>query len=194
MSSPYTSRFDDAAGFAIAAFREHTRKASNVPYITHLFAVCALVGEYGGDEDQMIAALLHDWLEDVPGASAATLEARFGGRVASMVEALSDSAAPPPGGTKPEWRGRKEAYLAHLRVAPSEVRLISCADKLHNCQTIRADHARVGVEVFTRFTGKRDGTLWYYRAVHEALATGWQGPLLDRLKCEVDALHRDAGG
>ena len=184
----YTTRFDDAAAFTIAAFRTHARKASGVPYITHLFAVCALVGEYGGDEDQMIAALLHDWLEDVPGAERSLLEARFGARVARLVVALTDSAAPEPGGTKPPWRGRKEQYLTHLRIAPHELKLISCADKLHNCQTIRADHSLLGNRVYDRFTGKQEGTLWYYRAVREALAEGWQNPILDRLDAEVHAL------
>lgn len=192
MPDCYTPRFDAAAAFAIAAFRQHQRKASHVPYITHLFGVCALVGEYGGDEDQMIAALLHDWLEDVQGATPEELTERFGERVSRMVAALSDSAAPPPGEKKPDWRPRKEAYLAHLRDAPADVKLISCADKLHNCQTIRADHDRVGDAVFTRFTGRRDGTLWYYDAVCHALGHGWQSPLLGRLRREVDGLIASA--
>lgn len=184
----YTRRFDEAAAFAISEFRHKARKVSEVPYITHLFAVCALVGEYGGDEDQMIAALLHDWLEDIPGASRTTLEAKFGERVTRLVSALSDSDAPEPGVQKAPWQGRKEQYLAHLRDAPAEIKLVSCADKLHNCQTIRADHARVGNEVYTRFTGKQQGTLWYYNAVYDALGQGWQSPLHDRLGTEVKAL------
>ncbi len=192
MPDCYSTRFDDAAAFAIAAFRGVRRKSTPVPYITHLFSVCALVGEYGGDEEQMMAALLHDWLEDVHGATEEVLAERFGQRVASMVAALSDSDAPAPGKKKPEWRGRKEKYLAHLREAPHEVKLVSCADKLHNCQTIRADQLRVGNSVFERFAGRKDGTLWYYDAVCEALGQGWDSALLHRLQREVAAMQATA--
>lgn len=195
MSHPrYSTRFDDAAGFAIDAFRTKARKVTEVPYITHLFAVCALVGEYGGDEEQMIAALLHDWLEDVEGAEITTIETRFGHRVARLVEGLSDSAAPVPGQQKPPWRARKERYLSHLANAPADLKLISCADKLHNCQTIRSDHAQVGNRVYERFTGKQDGTLWYYQSVHAALASGWESPILHRLGREVRGLVEASGG
>lgn len=188
MSECYTQRFDDAAAFAIAAFRGNTRKSSAVPYITHLFSVCALVGEYGGDEDQMIAALLHDWLEDIPGAKETMLRHRYGDRVTRLVVALSDSSAPEPGSQKTEWLPRKQAYLEHLRHADPEVKLVSCADKLHNCMTIRADHASVGNAVFGRFTGRQDGTLWYYDTVCHALGENWDGPMLRRLRGEVDGL------
>ena len=195
MSHPrYSTRFDEAAGFAIDAFRTKARKVTNVPYITHLFAVCALVGEYGGDEEQMIAALLHDWLEDVDGAEIGTIEHKFGHRVARLVEGLSDSTAPLPGSEKPPWRDRKERYLSHLEHAQGDLKLISCADKLHHCQTIRSDHAQVGNRVYERFTGKQDGTLWYYQSVHAALATGWHSPILDRLGREVRALVEVSGG
>lgn len=192
MPDCYTPRFDDAAAFAIAAFRGHKRKAGAVPYITHLFSVCALVGEYGGDEDQMIAALLHDWLEDIHGATEAVLRERYGDRVTRLVVALSDSGAPEPGKLKSPWLPRKEAYLAHLRHAEPEVKLVSCADKLHNCQTIRSDHERMGNAVFERFTGRQDGTLWYYDTVCHALGENWDSPLLRRLRREVDALTNAA--
>ena len=108
----YSNRFDDAAALAIDAFRHIKRKATGVPYVTHLMQVCVTVGEYGGDEDQMIAALLHDYLEDVEGSSADELEARFGRRVREMVLALSDTVVRP----KPPWRERKEKYLVLLQL------------------------------------------------------------------------------
>jgi (p)ppGpp synthase/HD superfamily hydrolase len=185
MADAYTGRFDDAVAFALAAFRPITRKGSAIPYVTHLFAVTALVGEYGGDEDQLIAAMLHDWLEDVPDAKLSVLEARYGERVARMVASLSDSVGHP----KPAWRPRKEVYLAHLRHEPADVKLVSCADKLHNCRTMVMDHRRMGDDIFDRFTGKKDGTLWYYRSVNEALAHGWDTPLLHELAREVTVLH-----
>lgn len=182
----YSSRLDEATALALSAFRPVWRKGSRTPYITHLFSVTALVGEHGGDEDQMVAAMLHDYLEDIPGATVEDLERRFGPRVAGMVLALSDSVGQP----RPPWRGRKEAYLAKLRGEPGEVKLVSAADKLHNVRTIVMDHRRVGNAIFDRFSGKRDGTLWYYREVGTALADGWRSPLLDALQEEVETLHR----
>jgi GTP pyrophosphokinase len=143
-----------------------------------------LVAEHGGDEDQIVAALLHDYLEDIPGASASEIEARFGARVRRMVEALSDATTQP----KPPWEERKKSYLAKLRGEPHDVKLISAADKLHNAQSVRRDFLVVGEAVFGRFTASRDQTLWYYRSVVEALGEGWSHPLLDRLRDEVDAL------
>lgn len=186
MTDPaYTSRLDEATQLALSSFRPVWRKGSRIPYITHLFGVTALVGEHGGDEDQLVAAMLHDYLEDIPGTTVEELEARFGPRVAGLVLALSDSTELP----KPPWRPRKEAYLAKLRGEPGDVKLISSADKLHNVRSILIDHDRIGDAIFDRFSGRRDGTLWYYRQVHEALAEGWHSPLLDQLKREVEALH-----
>lgn len=184
----YSEAFDRAVARAVADFRGVRRKGTSIPYVTHLFAVAALVGEHGGDEEQLIAAVLHDWLEDVPGATPAALEAEFGPRVGRLVVGLSDSVGHP----KPPWRPRKEAYLAHLREAPAELKLISAADKLHNCWSIRRDLATVGGELWGRFTAGRDGTLWYYDAVAVALGHGWPHPLARQLRAEVDELIREA--
>lgn len=188
MGDGYTQRLDDAVAFAMDQFRGRVRKGTRIPYVTHLLQVLVLVGEHGGDEDQMIAAVLHDWLEDVEGALAAELERRYGPRVAHLVAGLSDSVSHP----KPPWRNRKETYLAHLAVAPAELKLISAADKLHNARSIRADHAVVGPAVWERFTAGRDGTLWYYAAVADALGAGWDHALLRALRAEVAALHEEA--
>ena len=181
----YSARFDDAAALAIDAFRHIVRKATGVPYITHLMQVCVTVGEFGGDEDQMIAALLHDYLEDIEGSSMELLEARFGEKVAQMVLELSDTVVRP----KPPWRERKEKYLVSLRKKDEGIRLISAADKLHNCKSILRDHKTIGDEIFLRFAGKKEGTLWYYGAVVEALSEGWESPLLDELKIAVSELQ-----
>ena len=185
----YSERFDRAVALAVRDFRDIFRKGNQVPYITHLFAVAALVGEAGGDEDQLIAAVLHDWLEDVPTASEAYLRAEFGDRVATMVLALSDATELP----KPPWRGRKEAYIAHLRGQPAEVKLVSCCDKLHNAAGLVRDVEDHGVGTFDRFRGGREGTLWYYHEVSMALADGWHAPVLDALHARVQDLHALAG-
>lgn len=189
MSAAYTPRLDAAVAMALDAFRGRARKGTSIPYITHLLQVLVTVGEYGGDEDQLCAAVLHDWLEDIEGARVEVLTERFGATVAGYVVRLSDSTTHP----KPPWRERKERYLAQLRTEPPELKLISAADKLHNCQSIRRDHAEVGDALWRRFTGGRDGTLWYYESVADALADGWPHPLAARLRAEVAAMVAEAG-
>jgi (p)ppGpp synthase/HD superfamily hydrolase len=184
MSSAYSARLDDAVALAMDAFRGTRRKGTTIPYVTHLLQVMVTVGEHGGDEDQLIAAVLHDYLEDIPGATQADLGRRFGERPARLVAALTDATTHP----KPPWRPRKEAYLAHLRHAPGEVKLISAADKLHNCLCIRRDFDTAGHDVWSRFAGGKDGTLWYYDAVSDALAHGWEHSLSRRLRADVDAM------
>ncbi|MBO6933810.1 MAG: HD domain-containing protein [Deltaproteobacteria bacterium] len=181
----YTKRLDRAIALATDAFRTHYRKGSGVPYLTHLFQVMVTVGEYGGDEDQMIAALLHDYLEDIRGATGEDLEERFGARVRRLVEQLSDTTEFP----KPPWRERKETYLEELRNEPEELKLISAADKLHNARSILRDLHTIGDELWERFTGKKEGSLWYYGAVVDALGEGWSHAILDELRETVDAVR-----
>lgn len=188
MPPTYSPRLDEAVSFAMGAFRDRRRKGTEIPYLMHLLQVLVYVGENGGDDDQMCAAVLHDWLEDIEGATESELASRFGPRVAGLVAGLSDSQGHP----KPPWRERKERYLAQLRSEPPALKLISTADKLHNAQCIRRDYAEVGEALWGRFTGGRDGTLWYYGEVVDALGTGWSHPLHDRLAHEVAALWSEA--
>ena len=187
----YSSLIVDAVAFAHEIHADQSRKGSGVPYITHVMAVAAIVGEHGGDEDTFIAALLHDTVEDGDGyATLGRVRERFGQRVAGIVEACTDAYEKP----KPKWRERKEKFIASMHGAPPEVKLVVAADKLHNiCATI-GDYNALGDEVWLRFTGRRDGTLWYYAAVAHALATGWDHPLANDLTSAVEELHRVARG
>jgi (p)ppGpp synthase/HD superfamily hydrolase len=118
--------------------------------------------EYGANETEAIAALLHDAVEDCGGANRLRdIERKFGKAVAKIVDGCTDTYETP----KPPWRERKEAYLAHLKNSNSATRLVSASDKLHNTRAILAELRRHGLEVFGRFSGKKDGTLWYYRAL-----------------------------
>ena len=182
----YGPRFEDALILAARSFRTVRRKASGIPYIAHLLWVTATVAEHGGDEDQLIAAVLHDYLEDVEGSSAAELERRFGDRATQMVQELRDTTTRP----KPPWRERKVRYLAHLPHASPEVKLISAADKLHNILSCVHDYKTDGEALFDRFRGGREGTLWYFREVHWALGRGWPHPLVDELGVQVTLLHQ----
>lgn len=181
----YSERLDRALAFAAAEFRHRVRKGSGIPYLTHLLGVMVIVAEHGGDEDQMIAALLHDYLEDIEGSSVEVLEQQFGERVAGFVVALSDTTVRP----KPPWEERKRRYIEHLGAELPDLKLVSAADKLHNARSLLREHATVGDSIWDRFNATCDQTLWYYREVVRALGQGWQHPVLDELAGVVRALH-----
>jgi (p)ppGpp synthase/HD superfamily hydrolase len=180
-----TSRFSEALGYVAALHAAQVRKVSGEPYISHLLAVAALVMEYGGSEDEAVAALLHDAVEDQGGA--ATLEEirrRFGDAIAAIVEGCSDTAESP----KPPWRQRKDAHIAHLRNASPSVRLVVAADRLHNVRSLVREYRRRGEELWKKFHGGRDGTLWYSRAVAEVLRQAEPAPIVDELDRAIEEL------
>jgi (p)ppGpp synthase/HD superfamily hydrolase len=157
-------RFLRAFLFAAEKHAAQTRKASTIPYIAHLMGVASLVLEAGGDEDLAIAALLHDVVEDCGGAPMLKeVRGHFGARVAKIVDGCTDADVYP----KPPWRQRKEKYIRRLRGENADTRLVSAADKLNNVRSILADYRAIGESVWERFNGKRDGTLWYYRALRD---------------------------
>ncbi len=161
------SRLQEAFRYAAGKHEGQARKATAVPYLSHLMAVASLVLEAGGDEEMAIAALLHDVVEDCGGMPRLReIRKRFGPRVARIVEGCTDSFGDP----KPEWIERKRAYLHEVKHADRETRLVSASDKLHNVRTILTDYRKDGEKIWTRFSGKRDGTLWYYRALSEEYA------------------------
>jgi (p)ppGpp synthase/HD superfamily hydrolase len=193
----FGEKFEEALLYASRLHRDQTRKGTDTPYVTHLLAVAAIVGENGGTEDEVVAALLHDSPEDRGGKETLReIRKRFGERVAEIVDGCTDTYEDP----KPEWRPRKEAYVAHIATAPTSVRLVSAADKLHNARSILADLRSLGEELWNRFTGGKEGTLWYYRALVEAYAAAGANPVveeLDRVVREMEALAHhpgDAGG
>ena len=160
-----------SAAFALAALvhEKQTRKSTDIPYISHPMAVAAQVSVWGGSEDQFIAALLHDVVEDGGAQYMPVIEEHFGKHVLDLVMACSD-AAPQRGQPKGAWIERKEKYIANLRSAADEVLLISAADKWHNLASILADAKQLGEMVFDRFirqdferTDKKKMVLWYYK-------------------------------
>ncbi len=186
-------RFQEALAFACRLHARQLRKGTQVPYVSHLLAVSSLVLENGGDEDGAIAALLHDAVEDQGGRP--TLEeirGRFGTRVAAIVEGCTDADTVP----KPPWRERKERYIAHLREAPLDVQRVSAADKLHNARAILRDLRRTPEAVWPRFSGGRDGVLWYYRTlvtVFRETEVGFLAEELERVVAEMERLSRAEG-
>lgn len=190
MPVPMTDRFDRALVFASELHRQQRRRGSEVPYVAHLLAVAAIVMEHGGDEDEAVAALLHDAIEDQGGRETRDeIRRRFGERVTTIVEACTDSWTVP----KPPWESRKRAYLERLATGSVSARLVSAADKLHNARSVLGDYRNVGEQLWQRFEGRREGTLWYYRSVADALARSGRTPLVDELERVVSEIERLAG-
>lgn len=161
-SEVLSDRFQQALLYALRVHADQTRKHQDIPYFAHLMSVTALVIEAGGDEEEAIAALLHDAVEDQGGgARLLDIEQTFGKRVAEIVDGCTDAYRIP----KPPWQERKEEYLEGLKKASSSVILVSLADKVHNARSIYRDLKRVGPQVWDRFTGGKEGTLWYYRSL-----------------------------
>lgn len=173
-----SERYDRALVWAADIHRTQTRKGGDIPYLSHLLAVSSLVIEHGGDEDQAIAGLLHDAIEDCDDVHEADVARRFGPRVAAIVVACSDRTVTP----KPPWLPRKQSYLAHLAEVEADVLLVSLADKTHNARTIAIDVERDGEAFFARFNGGADGSRWYYRRLADAYRKR-----LHELPAEVDA-------
>lgn len=183
-------RFDEALHYASRLHNRQRRKGTGIPYIAHLMSVAALVLEHGGDEDMAVAALLHDAVEDQGGAPVLKeIRRRFGERVARIVAGCTDADTIP----KPPWRQRKEEYIAHVRHAPAEVRLVSVADKLHNARAVLADYRQHGEALWSRFKGGREGTLWYYRTLVETFRQAGNNLLVEELDRVVSELESLAG-
>ncbi len=184
---PFTDRLDAAFVFAHRLHRDQTRKGSDRPYITHLLTVAGIVAEYGGDEDQIIAALLHDTVEDQGGRPILDeIRNEFGENVAAYVEACTDAFVHP----KPPWRERKESFLRSLVNVPEAAYLIITADKVHNIRSMIADLETIGPRLWDRFNVDRDQILWYHREICLELTKRWKHPLLDELSAAVETLAR----
>jgi (p)ppGpp synthase/HD superfamily hydrolase len=183
-------RFVAAVGEAVRLHAHQARKGNRIPYVSHLLAVAGLVLEHGGDEDQAIAALLHDGPEDQGGeATLASIGERFGPRVAAIVSACSDTFENP----KPPWQERKDAYVAHLADMGPDVWTVTLADKVHNARTIVADLRAGGEPTLARFTGGIEGTLWYYTTLAERLSVLAPGELAEELCRLVAEMHELLG-
>ena len=186
-----SARFRNALDYATGLHAPQVRKGTDVPYITHLLAVCSLVLEDGGDEDQAIAALLHDAIEDQPrdGKTVKEIKRKFGDRVLAIVEACTDAMEHP----KRPWIERKREYIARARTHTAEARRVSLADKLHNTRSILTDTRQIGDAVWDRFNAATEDVLWYYRSLVEAYRVEGPNRLLDELELVVTELERLAG-
>jgi (p)ppGpp synthase/HD superfamily hydrolase len=173
-----SARFDKAFAYARRLHQRQVRKGTDIPYIAHLMAVAALVLEHGGNENQAIAGLLHDAVEDQGGAPRlAEIRTKFGDQVADIVADCTDAWTP----QKAPWRLRKEAYIEALPNKPQASLLVSLADKTNNAEAILYDYREFKESVWDRFNGGADGTRWYYGALADRFKHLLLGRLSDRL-------------
>lgn len=183
-----SERLSKAMAIAVKAHTGQVRKGTLTPYIAHPIAVCALALEYGADEEQACAALLHDALEDGGAQYAEVIRTELSERVLSIVQGCTDG-VPDANGQKADWKPRKEAYLAHLKEASDDVLLVSGSDKLHNARAIVSDLQRIGTAVFSRFSAPMADTLWYYSSLANIFSE--RGALMaGALRQEVDRMHQ----
>jgi (p)ppGpp synthase/HD superfamily hydrolase len=185
-----TSRFEEALQYAARLHASQLRKGTTVPYVSHLLAVTAIVLEDGGSEDEAIAALLHDAIEDQGGdPTRHEIRSRFGEKVAAIVDGCTDAEVIP----KPPWLERKKQHLEHLRHAPPEVIRISAADKLHNARAVLSDFRQHGHAIWARFKGGREGTLWHYRRLLDVFREAGPSVIVEELGRVVAELERLTG-
>ncbi len=188
MNKILSRRFEEALVYANRLHASQARNGTAIPYVSHLLAVSSLVLEAGGDEDEAIAALLHDGPEDQGGrATLEEIRRLFGGPVAEIVAECSDTFE----SRKPPWQQRKEAYLRHLPGASRSARLVSCADKLHNARAILADYRTYGDLLWDRFNAGCDDILWYYGELARIFSAHGPSHLARELVLVVDQLHAE---
>jgi (p)ppGpp synthase/HD superfamily hydrolase len=185
-----THRFVEALGYAAELHLRQRRKGKGQPYVGHLLGVAAIVIQHGGGEDEAIAALLHDAVEDQGGLPRlGEIREKFGERVAHIVDGCTDSYE--VSGKKLEWGERKRTYIERVALESADVRLVSAADKLANARDILSDYRADGDAVFQRFQGRKQGTLWYYRTLVNVFRKTGSTPLieeLDRVITELESL------
>jgi (p)ppGpp synthase/HD superfamily hydrolase len=176
---------DFAIEVAAKAHRNQLRKGTDIPYISHPYAVGLLLLQAGCSEEVIVAGILHDTVEDTP-ITLEYIREHFGDKVASIVGGCSE-----PDKSLP-WEERKRHTIEFLRTAPPEIRMVTCADKLHNIRTILAEYERLGDEVWKRFKRGREAQEWYFRGLVESISNQTdgqgEGAIFQQFRHEVEKL------
>ena len=170
---------EKALQVASLAHENQYRKRTTIPYITHPVAVGMLLMRAGYDDDLIAAGILHDTVEDTE-LTLEELKDIFGKRIAEIVTGCSEP------DKSLSWEDRKKHTIEYLRTAPEEIRVVACADKLHNIRSIRSDYEQVGNKVWERFNRGEDQQKWYYSNIVESLGALSTFNLLNELQDEVD--------
>ena len=172
---------EKALQIASSAHENQYRKRTKIPYITHPFAVGMILLKAGYSEEVIAAGILHDTVEDTA-VSLEEIKKIFGLKIAEIVAGCSEP------DKSLSWEERKEHTIHFLKTAPEEVRIVACADKLHNIKSIIHDYEKSGEVVWTRFKRGKNQQEWYYRNIVESLGAKSSFELLDQLKEAVDKL------
>jgi (p)ppGpp synthase/HD superfamily hydrolase len=184
---PLGKRFQRALTYAARLHASQFRKGTTRPYVAHLLGVTSTVLTHGGNEEEAIAALLHDAVEDQGGKPRLReIRRKFGARVAQIVKGCTDADTDP----KPPWLERKKSHLRHLRSADSSVLLVCAADKLYNASETLSDFRKHRDSIWARFKGGKQGTLWYYDEVAKILRSKGPQDLVMELERVVAELKR----
>lgn len=185
LKTPLSFRFDQALQCATDQHRQQVMKGSDIPYMAHILGVAGITALYGGTEDEIIAALLHDTVEDTD-LTLDDIDRQFGANVAEIVAGCTDTDRHP----KPPWRKRKEEHISAVCSASDSVRLVYAADKLQNARAMLKDYRVVGERLWGRFNGGKAGTFWYYRAMIDVFReTDTQGDLVSELTRTINELE-----
>lgn len=190
MSSTLSAKFDEAVAYAHEVHAQQLRKGTTTPYLSHLLGVASIVLDDGGDEDEAIAALLHDAAEDQGGHHRLEdIRLRFGEGVARIVEDCTDSWDTP----KQPWLERKQAYIQHARQLARPSLRVSAADKVHNAYAILRDLRNLGESVWERFSAPPDDVIAYYESLVRSYREAGGGKLVDELERIVRGIQREMG-
>lgn len=182
-----TQKFEQALVYATRLHTQQVRKATGIPYISHLLSVAALVLENGGNEEEAIAALLHDAVEDQGGAATrAEIYQLFGEQVVAIVDGCTECDTLP----KPPWHERKQRYLEQLCLGSPAVRRVALADKLHNARSLLFDYRQQGDAIWSVFTAGREGTLWFYHSLINLYRQTPSTPMLEELARVINELEQ----
>lgn len=182
----------DATRIAWRWHGDQTRKGRVTSYMSHLTAVQGLTIQAGGALDEVVAALLHDGLEDAPDPAARAareqeIDARFGAAVLRIVLDCTDTTPAEAGAHKGPWRERKERYLAQLRGAAAPSLLVAACDKRHNLGDLVSDLRREGPSTLDRFNAGASEQIWYFEGISRIVRPA----IPDWLGYEIEALLAD---
>ncbi|NIP42773.1 MAG: HD domain-containing protein [Aliifodinibius sp.] len=182
------SQVPEAFAYAYKLHADQKRKGSDTPYIAHLMSVAARVYEMGGSETEIIAALLHDSVEDQGGRTVLDeIHDRFGDEVAQIVLNCSDSMGKP----KPPWRERKVAFLARIKTFDESTLRVVLADKTHNVSSTLLDlKTNAQSTVWKKFNGGKSGSIWYYTQLKLELSKRIDSIYMDEFCAIVDEIVR----
>ena len=194
----YSDRINHAFAFAAKHHDQQVRKGTRLPYLTHPANVAVILTRYAQDEETIVAGILHDVIEDCvrDGYTQESLEQRigdkFGNDVLETVLAVTHRKVDDDG-MEFSADEKKTDYLTRLDRAPERARWVCAADKIHNGSAILADLRRTDFpeNVWSRFSVGREGTVRWYRQVHDRLAMlGFRAPIMDELRLVAEQLER----